>query len=97
MLNRRLPQLSALLTRLFAPSATRPAAELTLLLGGLAGTLALSASALPHLARYLLMLAAMAWLAPPCPTSPRWRGAWLGCVGLLALGLGLEVSALLLA
>ena len=95
MFNPRLPRLPALLTRLFAPPATRPAAELTLLLGGLAGTLALSASALPNLARYLLMLAAMAGLAPHCGASPQWHWAWLGCVGLLVLGLGLEVSALL--
>lgn len=93
----RRPRLPALLTRLFAPPAAGPAAGLTLLVGGLAGGLALWAGALPNLVRYLLMLATMAWLASDCGASPWGRWAWLAGVGLLVLGLGLEVSAWLLA
>jgi hypothetical protein len=91
----RAPSLPTRLTRLFEAPTTWSYAGLTLVLGGLAASLVFSSNALPILAKYLVMLATMGWLARLCDsTAQRW--AWVGLVALLVLGLGLEVSASLL-
>ena len=89
----RLPSLPRRLTRLFESPTTWSYASLTLGLGVLVASLVFSSNALPVLAKYLVMLTTMGWLARLCDsTTQRW--AWLGFVGLLALGAGLEVSAI---
>jgi len=67
-------------------------AGLTLRLGGLAASLVFSSNALPVLAKYLVMLVTMGWLARLCESAGQ-RWGWLGLVGFLVLGAGLEVSA----
>lgn len=88
----RIPSLPLGLTRLFELSTTWSYAGLTLRLGGLAASLVFSSNALPVLAKYLVMLVTMGWLARLCESAGQ-RWAWLGLVGFLALGAGLEVSA----
>lgn len=88
----RLPSLPLRLTRLFESPMTWSYAGLTLVLGVLVASLVFSSNALPVLAKYLVMLASMGWLARLCESATQ-RWAWLGLVGLLALGAGLEVSA----
>ncbi|WP_233636192.1 hypothetical protein [Hymenobacter setariae] len=51
-----------------------------------------SSNALPVLAKYLVMLATMGWLARLCESAGQ-RWAWLSLRGFLVLGAGLEVSA----
>lgn len=88
----RLPSLPRRLTRLFELPTTWSYAGLTLGLGVLVANVVFSSNALPVLAKYLVMLATMGWLARLCDSAAQ-RWAWLGLVGLLALGAGLEVSA----
>jgi hypothetical protein len=88
-----LPSLPLRLTRLFESPTTWSYAGLTLGLGVLVASLEFSSTALPVLAKYLIMLTTMVWLARLCDSQAQ-RWAWLGLVGLLALGAGLEVSAL---
>lgn len=89
----RVPSLPMRLTRLFEAPTTWSYASLTLLLGGLAASLVFQSNTLPVLVKYLVMLATMGWLARLCDsTAQRW--AWLGCVGLLGLGAGVEAGAM---
>lgn len=91
----RFPSLPLQLTRLFELPTTWSYAGLTLAVGVLAASLVFSSNGLPALAKYLVMLATLGWLARLCDsTAQRW--AWFGLVGLLLGGLGLEVGALLL-
>lgn len=83
------------LTRLVDLPTTWSYAGLTLGLGGWAASLVFSSNALPILVKYLVMLATIGWLARLCESAAQ-RWAWLGLVGLLGFGLGLEVSAQLL-
>ena len=87
----RLPALPQWLTYLFELPITWSYTGLTLGLGGLVASVVFSPNALPVLANYLVMLATMGWLARLCESAAQ-RWAWLGLVGLLALGTGLEVS-----
>jgi hypothetical protein len=89
----RFPSLPRRLTRLFESPTTWSYAGLTLVLGVLVANVVFSSNALPVLAKYLVMLATMGWLARLCDSATQ-RWAWLGLVGLLALGAGLEVSTL---
>jgi hypothetical protein len=91
----RFPPLPQRLTHLFESPTTWSYAGLTLVLVGLAASLVFSSNALPVLAKYLVMLATTGWLARLCESAAQ-RWAWLGLVGLLLGGLGLEVSAALL-
>lgn len=93
--NCRLPPLPASLTRLFEAPIPSYYAGLTLVLSGLTSSLVFPANALPPWPKYLLMLLLLAWLARLCD-SPALRWAWLGSVGVLLLGLGLEVGTLVL-
>lgn len=88
------------LLALFVSSKEEPSspssAGLILLAGTLAGVFVLATPAAPVLARYLVMGAAMDWLAP-APGAASWqRGLWRVGVGVLALGLSLEVGTRLL-
>lgn len=91
----RIPSLPRQLTRLFESPTTWSYAGLTLVLGILVANVVFSSNALPVLAKYLVMLATMGWLARLCDSAAQ-RWAWLGLVGLLVGGVGLEVSAALL-
>lgn len=59
-------------------------------------SLVFSSNALPGLAKYLVMLATMGWMARLCDSAAQ-RWAWLVLVGLLALGVGLEGECLVAA
>jgi hypothetical protein len=88
----RFPSPPLRLTRLFESPMTWSYAGLTLGLGILVANVVFSPNALPELAKYLIMLATMGWLARLCDSAAlQW--AWLGLVGLLALGASLEVCA----
>lgn len=88
----RFPSLPPRLTRLFELPTTWSYAGLTLGLGVLVANVVFSSNALPVLAKYLVMLATMGWLARLYDSAGQ-RWAWLGLVGLLVLGASLEVSA----
>ncbi len=86
----RFPSLPLRLTRLFESPTTWSYSGLTLVLGILVASIVFPLNALPVLVKYLIMLATMGWLARLCD-SVALRRTWLGLVGLLALGAGLEV------
>lgn len=67
-----------------------------MLAGTLAGIFVLAAPAAPVLAKYLVMGIAMVWLAPVRRAASWQHGLWRVGVGLLALGLSLEVGTRLL-
>ncbi len=88
----RFPSPPLRLTRLFASPLTWSYAGLTLGLGILVAKVVFSPNALPALAKYLIMLATVGWLARLCDSAAQ-QWAWLGLVGLLVLGAGLELSS----
>lgn len=88
----RFPPLPLRLSRLFESPVTWSYAGLTLGLSILVANVVFSPTALPVLAKYLIMLATMGWLARLCDSAAQ-RWAWLGLVGLLTLGAGLDVYA----
>lgn len=87
----RFPALPQWLTYLFDLPITWSYAGRTLGLGSLVASIVFSPTALPALANYLVMLATMGWLARPCESAAQ-RWVWVGLVGLLTLGVSLEVG-----
>ena len=67
-----------------------------MLLGGLAGAFVFAAPTAPTLAKYLVMGATMGWLAPVRGAVSWQRGLWRVGVGILTLGVGLEIGSHLL-